>query len=141
MKKMKKIIKKIKNIEKKSYPKYWQMMQDCHTIEDIASYCDSTIAGLRIFLAELGYCLISDSGEICDIAGKFKLKELFELKKFIWDNFNSVHMDCRADSQKLIRKLDGNIVEEYTYYEGKEKIKFFKINKKYIPEKREKRNV
>ena len=128
---MNKIVKIIKKIEKKSYPAKWWCMQDCRTISDIADYCESTINGLKIFFAvdNTGYCLISDSGEICDIAGKFKLSDLFSLKKYIWSNYDSVYMDCRQSSRKLIRKLGGVIVNKTEYLDNTEKMCFFRINK------------
>jgi hypothetical protein len=83
---------------------------------------------LKIFTGLNCYCLISHSGEICDIAGKFSISELFQLKKFIWDNFDLISMDCRKNSQKLIRKLGGKIIQEKKYKINGENMVFYKIN-------------
>jgi len=102
---MKRVLKSIKKIEKKCYPKHMRMFGECRTWSDLIEYCEGEP---DVYLTPHFYCVVTrGEGEIVDLASTrpLSLKEMNQLAR--WLGSGTWKADLRkSTSLPLLRALE-----------------------------------
>jgi len=99
------ILRKIRKIERQSYPEFMLYLQDCCSTEDVADYCECSVEELIIVVSARAYFLATPT-EIVDLAGKVGLKFMRQVVAALAPLKGKVlTVDCRKATNRYLHLL------------------------------------
>ena len=118
------ILRFIRGVEKKSYPREYRALQHMTSMNDLVEYCEAIDVNDLIIETGAGwyFLAVKSTKEIVDLAGTMTLRDLHKIKKVIIDNFAGqvISLDAReSTSYRLITRL-GEVVMDDPYDWGGE---------------------